>query len=158
MPSSATNSKTSGNGTVRSTSCSGGLFVARASQEARNAYRPIYQKFLHSPGAKRNQTPFTDVDDVIDNGPALIGSPEEVLDKVGRYHEAFGHDVLALGIESPGLTETQRRDSLDLFFGELAPQLREKYPAKIWNDTAPCDYPVPELKEAVIAGDQGATY
>lgn len=130
---------------------SGGLFVARTSREARNAYRPIYQKFLDSPGAKHNKTPFTDVDDVIDNGPALIGSPEEVLDKVGRYHEALGHDVLAIGIESPGLTETQRRDSLDLFFGQLAPQLRDKYPAKIWSETVPGPYPVPVPGEAALA-------
>ncbi|WP_411731277.1 hypothetical protein [Paeniglutamicibacter sp.] len=60
-----------------------------------------------------------------------------MLERIGRYHEALGHDVLCLGLESPGLTETQRRDSLDVFFGELAPQLRAKHPAKIWADSAP---------------------
>lgn len=125
---------------------SGGLFIARTSQEARAAYRPIYQKFLDSPGARHNRTPFTDVDDVIDKGPALIGSPEEVLDKVGRYHDALGHEVLSLGIEGPGLSETQRRDSLDLFFSLLAPQLRHAYPARIWQDAAPAEYPVPEVR------------
>lgn len=37
--------------------------------ENRNVYRPHCQKFFDSPPApKHNQTPFTDVDDVIDIG------------------------------------------------------------------------------------------
>lgn len=60
-----------------------------------------------------------------------------MLERIGRYHEALGHDLPCLGLESPGLTETQRRDSLNVFFGELTPQLRAKHPPKIWADSAP---------------------
>ncbi len=120
---------------------SGGLFVTRTSQEARRIYGPVYEKFLQSPGAQHNRTPFTDLEDVIRNGPALVGSVAEVRDKIGRYREALGHEVLSLSLEGGGLTPAQRRDSLDLFFGEIAPDLRRDYPARVWTDTARAGYP-----------------
>ncbi|MFT4234632.1 MAG: LLM class flavin-dependent oxidoreductase [Microbacterium sp.] len=122
---------------------SGGLFVTRNSQEARSIYGPIYERFLRSPAAQHNRTPFTDLEDVIRNGPALIGSVAEVRDKIGRYHEALGHEVLSLSLEDGGLTGTQRRESLDLFFAEIAPELRRDYPSKIWKDAEPAAYPDP---------------
>lgn len=122
---------------------SGGLFVARTSQEARRIYGPIYERFLQSPGAQHNRTPFEDLEDVIRNGPALIGSVAEVRDKIGRYREALGHEVLSLSLEGGGLTDGQRRDSLDRFFSEIAPDLRRDHPARVWRDAEPDAYPDP---------------
>jgi alkanesulfonate monooxygenase SsuD/methylene tetrahydromethanopterin reductase-like flavin-dependent oxidoreductase (luciferase family) len=34
-----------------------------------------------------------------DGSSALIGSPEQVIDKVGRYHEQLGHEVIHLSAE-----------------------------------------------------------
>ena len=60
-----------------------------------------------------------------------------MLERIGRYHEALGHDLLCLELESPGLTQTERRDVLDVLSVERAPQLRAKHPAKIWTGSAP---------------------
>lgn len=39
---------------------------------------------------------FPTLDDFVARSSALIGSPQQVVDKVHRYHEQFGHTVLHL--------------------------------------------------------------
>lgn len=112
----------------------GGLYVARTTQEAVETYRPFYEAFLQTPAAKHNKTPFTDLDDMLERGPALVGSPQQVLDKLHRYHEAFGHEVLSIGIDGVGVSEAQQKDSLELFFTEVAPVLRREVPSRVWNE------------------------
>jgi len=63
---------------------------------------------------------------------ALIGSPEQVLEKVHRYHERLGHSILHLHADSAGLTPRQHRDSLELFQAEVAPELRRTIPDPPW--------------------------
>jgi alkanesulfonate monooxygenase SsuD/methylene tetrahydromethanopterin reductase-like flavin-dependent oxidoreductase (luciferase family) len=63
---------------------------------------------------------------------ALIGSPQQVIDKVHRYHEQFGHTVLHLHAEAGGLTSAQHRESLELFQSDIAPALRRDIPDPPW--------------------------
>ena len=63
---------------------------------------------------------------------ALIGSPQQVIDKVLRYHEQFGHSVLHLHADAGGLTDSQHRESLELFQAEIAPVLRREIPDPPW--------------------------
>ncbi len=111
----------------------GGLYVTPRSQDAVDAYRPIYAKFLRSEAARHNRTPFVDLDDMLERGPALVGSPQQVLDKLGRYHDAFGHEVLSIGIEGVGVPDADQRASLELFFAEVAPTLRTTFPSRVWE-------------------------
>ena len=67
---------------------------------------------------------------------ALIGSPEQVLDKVHRYHERLGHTVLHLHSDTAGLTPAQHRDSLELFQAEVAPELRRTIADPPWPQPA----------------------
>ncbi|KUL39949.1 LLM class flavin-dependent oxidoreductase [Actinoplanes awajinensis] len=60
----------------------------------------------------------------IERSSALVGSPQQIIDKVHRYHERFGHEITHLAAETEGLTEKQQRASLELFAGEVAPVLR----------------------------------
>ena len=48
---------------------------------------------------------FADLEDFVDRSSALIGSPEQVIDKVHRYHERFGHTVMHLHADAGGLTD-----------------------------------------------------
>jgi alkanesulfonate monooxygenase SsuD/methylene tetrahydromethanopterin reductase-like flavin-dependent oxidoreductase (luciferase family) len=75
---------------------------------------------------------FTDFDDFVARSSALIGSPAEVLDKVHRYHDRFGHSVMHLHADAGGLTDAQHRDSLELFQSEVAPVLRRDIPDPPW--------------------------
>jgi alkanesulfonate monooxygenase SsuD/methylene tetrahydromethanopterin reductase-like flavin-dependent oxidoreductase (luciferase family) len=111
--------------------------VAPTSQEAKAAYRPVYEEFVaavtkadHSlPGTR---TDYADYDDYLARSSALVGSPQEVIDKVGRYHEAFGNSVISVGGHPGHLGRTQWVDSLELFQAEVAPTLRERIGDPAW--------------------------
>ncbi|MGO4616498.1 LLM class flavin-dependent oxidoreductase [Nocardia sp. 2YAB30] len=107
-----------------------GFHVARTSQEARETYRPIFEARLTS--ARRLDLPivFETLDDFVARSSALIGSPEEVVDKVGRQHERLGHEVIHLAAERDGRSERQYLDSLALFQAEVAPELRRRIPSR----------------------------
>ena len=64
---------------------------------------------------------------------ALIGSPAQVIEKVHRYHEQFGHSVLHLHADAGGLTDAQHRASLELFQTDIAPVLRRAIPDPPWG-------------------------
>jgi alkanesulfonate monooxygenase SsuD/methylene tetrahydromethanopterin reductase-like flavin-dependent oxidoreductase (luciferase family) len=105
-----------------------GCYVTPKSQDAVDTYRPIFQanrEFQRTLGL----TPvFDSVEDFVERGSALIGSPEQVIDKVHRYHEQFGHTVLHLHADAAGLTDAQHRASLELFQRDVAPVLRKDIP------------------------------
>ncbi|QIS02829.1 LLM class flavin-dependent oxidoreductase [Nocardia brasiliensis] len=107
-----------------------GFHVARTSQQARDVYRPIFEARLAL--ARRHGLPivFETVDDFLDRSSALVGSPEQVLDKVGRQHEQFGHEVIHLSAERDGRPEIDYLDSLALFQTEVAPELRRRIPSR----------------------------
>jgi hypothetical protein len=53
-----------------------------------------------------------------------------VVDKVGRYHEQLGHEVMHLSADNDGVTVGQQRRSLELFQSEVAPVLRQRIPSR----------------------------
>ncbi|WP_329232821.1 LLM class flavin-dependent oxidoreductase [Streptomyces canus] len=105
-----------------------GLLVTRTSQEARRIYRPVFEANLAFYEKAGLPVVFETLDDFVERSSALIGSPQQISDKVHRYHEQFGHTVLHLHADAGGLTDTQHRDSLELFQSEVAPELRRTIP------------------------------
>jgi alkanesulfonate monooxygenase SsuD/methylene tetrahydromethanopterin reductase-like flavin-dependent oxidoreductase (luciferase family) len=61
---------------------------------------------------------------------ALVGSPQQVIDKVSRYHEQLGHEVMHLSADADGVTVEQKRRSLQLFGSDIAPVLRDRIPSR----------------------------
>ena len=59
------------------------------------------------------QPVFGTLEDFVERWSGLIGSPAQVIEKVHRYHEQFGHSVLHLHADAGGLTDAQHRASLD---------------------------------------------
>ncbi|WP_328535804.1 LLM class flavin-dependent oxidoreductase [Streptomyces sp. NBC_00344] len=111
---------------------SAGFFAARTTQEAIAAYRPVFEgnvAFQRQLGA---QPVFATLEDFVERSSALIGSPQQIIDKVHRYHEQFGHSVLHLQADAGGLTPTQHRGSLELFQSGIAPTLRRDIPDPPW--------------------------
>ncbi|WP_067825668.1 LLM class flavin-dependent oxidoreductase [Nocardia inohanensis] len=107
-----------------------GFLVTRDSQDAIAAYRPIFE--ARQAVARKFNVPivFDSVEDFAERSSALIGSPQQVLDKLSRYHERFGHEVVHLGADGDGRTEKQHRESLELFQSEVAPELRQRIPSR----------------------------
>jgi alkanesulfonate monooxygenase SsuD/methylene tetrahydromethanopterin reductase-like flavin-dependent oxidoreductase (luciferase family) len=107
-----------------------GLYVARSSQDAIATYRPLFDartRFARDHGLP---VVFPTLEDAVARSSALIGSPQQIIDKVLRYHEQFRHEVMHVPIDPDGLTDSQHRDSLDLFFAEVAPVLRREIPSR----------------------------
>ncbi len=107
-----------------------GFYVTRTSQEAVAAYRPMFEARLAF--IRRTGLPvvFDSIEDFVERSSALIGSPDQVIDKVGRYHEQLGHEVMHLSADTDGVTPDQQRRSLELFQSEVAPILRERIPSR----------------------------
>jgi alkanesulfonate monooxygenase SsuD/methylene tetrahydromethanopterin reductase-like flavin-dependent oxidoreductase (luciferase family) len=107
-----------------------GFHVAATSQQALADYRLAYETRLAF--ARRVGLPvvFESLDDFVARSSALIGSPQQVIDKVGRYHEQLGHEVMHLSADADGVTPEQKQRSLELFGSDVAPVLREKIPSR----------------------------
>jgi alkanesulfonate monooxygenase SsuD/methylene tetrahydromethanopterin reductase-like flavin-dependent oxidoreductase (luciferase family) len=72
---------------------------------------------------------FESIEDLVARNSALIGSPEQIIDEAGRYHEQLGHEVMHLSADA-GVTASQQRRSLELFQSDVAPALRERIPSR----------------------------
>ncbi|MET7853755.1 LLM class flavin-dependent oxidoreductase [Streptomyces avermitilis] len=105
-----------------------GYYAARTSQEAIAAYRPVFEGQLAFQKRLGLTPVFRTLEDFVERSSALIGSPQQIIEKVHRYHEQFGHSVLHVHADAGGLTEVQHRDSLALFQSDIAPVLRREIP------------------------------
>ncbi len=107
-----------------------GFHVAPTTQQAIAEYRPIFETRLAF--ARRTGLPvvFETIEDFVARSSALVGSPQQVVDKVGRYHEQLGHEVIHLSADADGVSAEQKRRSLELFQSDVAPTLRALIPSR----------------------------
>ncbi|RDG37407.1 LLM class flavin-dependent oxidoreductase [Streptomyces corynorhini] len=105
-----------------------GYYAAPTSQRAIADYRPVFEGYLAFQKRIGADPVFPTLEDFVERSSALIGSPQQVIEKVHRYHERFGHTVLHLHADAGGLTDTQHRDALGLFQSDIAPVLRREIP------------------------------
>jgi alkanesulfonate monooxygenase SsuD/methylene tetrahydromethanopterin reductase-like flavin-dependent oxidoreductase (luciferase family) len=106
------------------------LHVARRSQDAIEQYRPVFARRVAALTAAGVEPVFTSLEDAISRGSYLVGSPQQVIEQVHRYHERLGHEVMHVPAEADGLPEPAHRASLDLFVDEVAPVLRDAIPSR----------------------------
>ena len=109
---------------VRIGAGSAGYYAARTSQEAIETYRPIYRARLAALAKVGVKPVFATLEDAIERSSILVGSPQQIIDKVQRYHDRFGHEVMHLHADADGLTDKQHRATLELFQSDIAPVLR----------------------------------
>ncbi|WP_214410836.1 LLM class flavin-dependent oxidoreductase [Sphaerisporangium fuscum] len=106
------------------------FYTAPTSQEAIETYRPIFearQETFRRYGAPRV---FDSLEDAVERGSHLVGSPQQIIDKVLRYHKRFGHEVMHLHADADGLPPARHRAALELFQAEIAPVLRREIPSR----------------------------
>ncbi|RUT28968.1 LLM class flavin-dependent oxidoreductase [Paenibacillus zeisoli] len=111
----------------------GSLYLANTNEEAIRRYRPYYDSFQSTDSAKHNQSPFKDLEDNIANGPALVGSADRVIEKILKYHEAYGHQVLSISVD--GLTEAEQKEQVERFASEVIPVLKREIPSTVWDSS-----------------------
>ncbi|MBJ6360311.1 LLM class flavin-dependent oxidoreductase [Paenibacillus sp. GCM10012307] len=112
----------------------GSLYLANTKEEALKKFRPYYDVFQSTDSAQHNQSPFRGLEDNVQNGPALVGSPESVIEKILNYHEAFGHQVLSISVD--GLSAAEQLEQLQMFAEEVAPELRRRIKSTVWEPAA----------------------
>ena len=109
---------------------SAGYYAAKDSQDAIAAYRPIFEARKAAFIRQGMPLVFHSLEDAIERSSALIGSPQQIIEKVHRYHDQMGHEVLNINSDSAGLTKAQHRASLELFQSDIAPALRRDIPSR----------------------------
>ncbi|MGW2464137.1 LLM class flavin-dependent oxidoreductase [Streptomyces sp. NPDC001761] len=102
------------------------VFVAETSQEARARWAPYIETYLtvRKPGDVGPPAP-PDFDTYVGpDGPAICGSPAEVVDRLGRLQELWGHDLHLLAIDVGGLPYADVQAATELVASEVLPQVR----------------------------------
>lgn len=110
-----------------------GYYAERNSQDAIRAYRPAFERHLAFQKRLGLVPVFPTLEDFVERSSALVGSPQQIIEKVHRYHREFGHTVLHLHADAGGLTDAQHRASLELFQSDIAPVLRREIPDPPWG-------------------------
>jgi alkanesulfonate monooxygenase SsuD/methylene tetrahydromethanopterin reductase-like flavin-dependent oxidoreductase (luciferase family) len=119
----------------------GFLYLADTTQQAREAFGPTYEKIVeyfnlpgnHTPG---NATTFATIDDAIERGPVLVGSPQQIAEKILWFHEAFGHDLQSFSLPTM-LPHEQQLTMLERLAAEVLPVVRKAAPTTLWSDRDP---------------------
>jgi len=102
-----------------------GVFVAKRSQDAVAAFRPYYDKlFGGRVDTFNNFDPavlFTSFEDFLERGSILVGSPQQAIDKLARYHEAYGYSAVSISGHPDVRPRGDWISSLELFRDEVLP-------------------------------------
>jgi alkanesulfonate monooxygenase SsuD/methylene tetrahydromethanopterin reductase-like flavin-dependent oxidoreductase (luciferase family) len=118
---------------------SGGLLIADTHEQAVARYKELYEARVrqnfkpHLVGRPGYNTPFTTIEDAIADGPQLIGSPQQVVDKILGYHAAYRHQLQSITVDGFGLSAGEQIDTLQRFAEEVAPVVRRAAPSTLWS-------------------------
>jgi alkanesulfonate monooxygenase SsuD/methylene tetrahydromethanopterin reductase-like flavin-dependent oxidoreductase (luciferase family) len=100
------------------------VHVARTSQQARARFRPYLESYVRSAiGCRGSQGRPLDYETLLE-GPAICGSPAEVVDRIAAVNAALGLKLHYLMPDLGGLPERVVHEVLDLLGSDVLPRLR----------------------------------
>lgn len=114
----------------------GGLFIADSAAEAKRQFGPVYEGLARARNVPGNNTPFLSIDQAIAEGPALVGTAEQVAEKILRFHQGFSHDLQSVSLPSTLPLECQL-EILARFAVEVIPRVRAEVTTTLWQDGDP---------------------
>lgn len=102
-------------------------YLADTSQKASDEFYPAYASIMSRIGAERGWPPMERAQ--YENmrspkGSLLVGSPQQVIDKILYEHELFGHTRFLAQMMGP-MPHKQMLRSIELFGTEVAPAIRK---------------------------------
>jgi alkanesulfonate monooxygenase SsuD/methylene tetrahydromethanopterin reductase-like flavin-dependent oxidoreductase (luciferase family) len=121
---------------IGSGSGAGGVFLADSTAAAKQAFGPVYQALTARRDVPGNNSPFRDIDHAVAEGPALVGSPEEVAAKILDYHALYGHSLQSISLPTTLPIEHQL-EILERFATEVMPVVRAAAPTTLWESEDP---------------------
>ncbi|WP_067687613.1 LLM class flavin-dependent oxidoreductase [Nocardia jejuensis] len=111
--------------------------ITDRSQDALAIARPMFEASAAEHFRVRARFPFASLEDFIENGSALVGTAEQITEKLLILQRKFGNQVFGVGVEGFFSTYTTElavtRDYLERFFAEVAPTLRSEIPTTVWE-------------------------
>lgn len=120
---------------------SGGLYLADTTERAVEQFRPIFEGQLAAQ-RKRGYGPehvgvgnsFQTVEDAVERGPALVGSPERVIEKILDYHRTYRHDLQSVSVNHL-LPLDHQADVLRRFAEEVVPVVKAEVSTTLWSES-----------------------
>jgi probable LLM family oxidoreductase len=103
-------------------------YVAQRSEQAAADFFPPYAEMMTAIGRERGWAPMQRPDfDALRTrrGALVVGSPEEVVEKILFQHEHFGHDRFLMQTSVGSIPHEQVLRSIELLGTEVAPAVRE---------------------------------
>jgi len=116
-----------GHDVVPALSINSHAYVAESSQRAADEFFPSYAAMMNAIGRERGWSPMTrpGFDALCSpRGALVVGSPEEVIEKILFQHEIFGHERFLGQISVGTLPHTNALRSIELLGTEVAPAVR----------------------------------
>lgn len=100
------------------------LHVAATSQEAKRRWRPHFEHYVDfARGTRGSFGRPVDFDSLL-TGPAICGSPAEVLERIHEINETLGLDRQLFLMDSGALPEPLLAEAIDLMATDVLPVLR----------------------------------
>ena len=103
-------------------------YVAETSQQAGDEFFPSYAEVMTRIGRERGWPPTTrqHFEDMRGpHGSLLVGSPEQVVDKILFEHSIFNHDRFLAQMDVGTLPHDKLMKSIELFGTKVAPEIRK---------------------------------
>lgn len=103
-------------------------FIADTSQEAADIAFPAFKQVMDKIGKERGWSPMSrqqfDASTAL-QGANVVGSPQQVIDKILYQHEIFGHDRFLIQMSVGSIPHKKLLRSIELFATQVAPAVRE---------------------------------
>lgn len=110
-------------------SINGHGFLADDAREARDLAFPPFAETMNRIGRERGWPPMSRAHfeaDTRPEGALFVGTPQEVVDKILRQHERFGHQRFLLQITVGPMPHDQALRAIELLGTEVAPVVRQQ--------------------------------
>lgn len=104
-------------------------FIADTSQEAADIFWPSYSEVMSRIGRERGWSPMARSQFEAATGlqgHLLVGSPQQVIDKIMFQREALGHDRFLLQMSLGDMPHAKTMRSIELFGTKVAPVLKKE--------------------------------
>jgi probable LLM family oxidoreductase len=131
-------------------------YVAETSRQAADEYYPTYAAMMNRIGRERGWSPMGREQFEMGRSPRgalLVGSPEEVVEKILFEHELFGHERFMAQISVGTLPHEKVMRAIELFGTRVAPAVRKEIKRRSTSAN------VPRIaKTTQVSGGKDATY
>ena len=104
------------------------FYAADNAQQAADEFFPPYELLMNRVGRERGWSPISRAhfEQMRQYGPLMVGSPQQIIDKILYFHELFGNTrYLAQMISGHGTPHAKTLHAIELFGTKVAPAVRK---------------------------------